>query len=68
MAGAFGPGPAPDSSGGRTLADLDGERDIARNHLMEALGYRQLDRQQNQGPVVSPGVSPVREQVWRGVC
>jgi magnesium chelatase family protein len=37
----------------RTLADLDGERGIARNHLMEALGYRQLDRQQNQGPVVS---------------
>jgi len=37
----------------RTLADLDGEPDIARNHLMEALGYRQLDRQQNQGPVVS---------------
>src|SRR5690554_2414231 len=37
----------------RTLADLDGEPDIARSHLMEALGYRQLDRQQNQGPVVS---------------
>jgi magnesium chelatase family protein len=29
----------------RTIADLEGERDIAVRHLMEAAGYRFLDRQ-----------------------
>jgi magnesium chelatase family protein len=30
----------------RTLADLSGSKDIARNHLTEALGFRKLDRKQ----------------------
>lgn len=37
----------------RTLADLDGVEHLQRQHLMEALGYRQLDRQQGQGANVS---------------
>lgn len=37
----------------RTLADLEGQDALARNHLMEALGYRQLDRRQGQSSVVS---------------
>ncbi len=28
----------------RTLADLDGEKRVERQHLMESLGYRKLDR------------------------
>lgn len=28
----------------RTIADLDGQQDIGRQHLVEALGYRKLDR------------------------
>jgi magnesium chelatase family protein len=28
----------------RTIADLDGQSQIARNHLAEALGYRAMDR------------------------
>lgn len=37
----------------RTLADLDDQPAVTRNYLMEALGYRQLDRQQGQSSVVS---------------
>lgn len=37
----------------RTLADLEGKSDLKRQHLMEALGYRQLDRQQGQSSVIS---------------
>jgi len=37
----------------RTLADLEGQEALARHHLMEALGYRQLDRQQGQSALVS---------------
>ncbi|WP_372965080.1 YifB family Mg chelatase-like AAA ATPase [Marinobacter sp.] len=37
----------------RTLADLEGQDNLARHHLMEALGYRQLDRQEGQGSLIS---------------
>jgi magnesium chelatase family protein len=37
----------------RTLADLDDQPVLQRSHLMEALGYRQLDRQHGQSSVVS---------------
>ena len=37
----------------RTLADLEGADAIARAHLVEALGYRQMDRQRGGGSVVS---------------
>jgi magnesium chelatase family protein len=37
----------------RTLADLDDQPAVTRNYLMEALGYRQLDRQQGQSSVIS---------------
>ena len=37
----------------RTLADLEGAEHLSQSHLMEALGYRQLDRQAGQGSVVS---------------
>ncbi len=37
----------------RTLADLDGCERIASGHLVEALGYRQLDRQQSRSSLVS---------------
>ncbi len=37
----------------RTLADLEGAEAIARAHLVEALGYRQMDRQRGGGSVVS---------------
>ncbi|MBY6033023.1 YifB family Mg chelatase-like AAA ATPase [Marinobacter daepoensis] len=37
----------------RTLADLDGAQSLEQSHLMEALGYRQLDRQSGQGAGVS---------------
>ncbi|PSF12317.1 ATP-dependent protease [Marinobacter fuscus] len=37
----------------RTLADLDGADSLASSHVMEALGYRQLDRQQGSSSVVS---------------
>ncbi|MGC8120052.1 YifB family Mg chelatase-like AAA ATPase [Marinobacter sp. VGCF2001] len=37
----------------RTLADLEGVESLSQSHLMEALGYRQLDRQAGQGSVVS---------------
>ncbi|GGC69988.1 YifB family Mg chelatase-like AAA ATPase [Marinobacter halophilus] len=37
----------------RTLADLDGQSVLTRNHLVEALGYRQLDRQHGHNSVVS---------------
>jgi len=37
----------------RTLADLDGSADLAHGHLIEALGYRQLDRQQGHSALVS---------------
>ncbi|RKR72585.1 YifB family Mg chelatase-like AAA ATPase [Marinobacter nauticus] len=37
----------------RTLADLEGAEHLSQSHLMEALGYRQLDRQTGQGSVVS---------------
>ena len=37
----------------RTLADLDGVESLQRQHLIEALGYRQLDRQHGQNSVVS---------------
>ncbi len=30
----------------RTIADLDDKADIERSHLTEAIGYRQLDRSQ----------------------
>jgi magnesium chelatase family protein len=37
----------------RTLADLEGSDALQRSHLTEALGYRQLDRQQGAGSTVS---------------
>jgi magnesium chelatase family protein len=37
----------------RTLADLDASADVARAHLVEALGYRQLDRRNGQSSLVS---------------
>lgn len=37
----------------RTLADLQGVEAITSQHLMEALGYRQLDRKQSHSPMVS---------------
>lgn len=37
----------------RTLADLDGVEHLAHSHLVEALGYRQLDRQHGQNALVS---------------
>lgn len=37
----------------RTLADLDGCERIASGHLVEALGYRKLDRQQSRSSLVS---------------
>lgn len=37
----------------RTLADLEGCEDLGQSHLVEALGYRQLDRQQGRNSVVS---------------
>ncbi|MFN2362617.1 MAG: YifB family Mg chelatase-like AAA ATPase [Marinobacter sp.] len=37
----------------RTLADLDGAERIGNGHLVEALGYRKLDRQQTRNAQVS---------------
>lgn len=37
----------------RTLADLEGCERLSHAHLVEALGYRNLDRQQGSGSVVS---------------
>ncbi|MGO1659338.1 MAG: hypothetical protein ACTHYN_12160 [Marinobacter sp.] len=37
----------------RTLADLDGCDVVTQPHLMEALGYRQFDRQTGKSSVVS---------------
>jgi magnesium chelatase family protein len=37
----------------RTLADLDGCDAIAQAHLVEALSYRKLDRQQSRNAQVS---------------
>ena len=37
----------------RTLADLEGADAIAQPHLVEALGYRKLDRQQSRNAQVS---------------
>jgi len=37
----------------RTLADLDGLDHIGNGHLVEALGYRKLDRQQTRNAQVS---------------
>ena len=37
----------------RTLADLEGQEHLSKQHLIEALGYRQLDRQQGQSSLVS---------------
>lgn len=37
----------------RTLADLEASPGVTRAHLMEALGYRQLDRQAGAGAQVS---------------
>ncbi|SNC77054.1 magnesium chelatase family protein [Marinobacter sp. es.048] len=37
----------------RTLADLEGCEKLRQSHLVEALGYRQLDRQQGRNSVVS---------------
>ncbi|HBX39580.1 MAG TPA: ATP-dependent protease, partial [Marinobacter adhaerens] len=37
----------------RTLADLEGSEELRQSHLVEALGYRQLDRQQGRNSVVS---------------
>ncbi|HET8801030.1 MAG TPA: YifB family Mg chelatase-like AAA ATPase [Marinobacter sp.] len=37
----------------RTLADLDGQEHLANSHLVEALGYRQLDRQQGRNSPIS---------------
>ncbi|PHQ26014.1 ATP-dependent protease [Marinobacter guineae] len=37
----------------RTLADLEGCDELCQSHLVEALGYRQLDRQQGGNSVVS---------------
>ncbi|OAN87940.1 ATP-dependent protease [Marinobacter sp. EhC06] len=37
----------------RTLADLEGCEALRQSHLVEALGYRQLDRQQGRNSVVS---------------
>jgi magnesium chelatase family protein len=37
----------------RTLADLEGSDALTQSHLAEALGYRQLDRQQGRSSLVS---------------
>jgi magnesium chelatase family protein len=37
----------------RTLADLEGASSVTQAHLVEALGYRQLDRQTGAGVRVS---------------
>lgn len=37
----------------RTLADLEAQEHIGRGHLVEALGYRKLDRQQTRNAQVS---------------
>ncbi len=37
----------------RTLADLEGQAVLGRSHLVEALGYRQLDRQHGHNSAVS---------------
>ncbi|WP_298452907.1 YifB family Mg chelatase-like AAA ATPase [uncultured Marinobacter sp.] len=37
----------------RTLADLDGSDSVTQPHLIEALGYRQFDRQTGKSSVVS---------------
>lgn len=37
----------------RTLADLEGSGPVGQGHLVEALGYRQLDRQQGRNALVS---------------
>ncbi|MDL0432414.1 YifB family Mg chelatase-like AAA ATPase [Marinobacter sp. TBZ242] len=37
----------------RTLADLEGQQRIGSGHLVEALGYRKLDRQQTRNAQVS---------------
>ncbi len=37
----------------RTLADLDGSDTLQHRHLVEALGYRQLDRQHEPGATIS---------------
>ncbi|MBL3557949.1 MULTISPECIES: YifB family Mg chelatase-like AAA ATPase [Marinobacter] len=37
----------------RTLADLEGQERIGNGHLVEALGYRKLDRQQTRNAQVS---------------
>ncbi len=37
----------------RTLADLEGSAELQLTHLTEALGYRKLDRQPTQNPLVS---------------
>ncbi|MBC7182107.1 MAG: ATP-binding protein, partial [Marinobacter sp.] len=37
----------------RTLADLEGCCELRHSHLVEALGYRQLDRQQGRNSAVS---------------
>lgn len=37
----------------RTLADLEGSAELQLTHLTEALGYRKLDRQPAQNPLVS---------------
>jgi len=37
----------------RTLADLDASAYVVRAHLVEALGYRQLDRRNGQSSLVS---------------
>ena len=37
----------------RTLADLEGVDRVAQTHLVEALGYRKLDRQQSRNAQVS---------------
>ncbi|MDI9246527.1 YifB family Mg chelatase-like AAA ATPase [Marinobacter sp. CHS3-4] len=37
----------------RTLADLEGADEVSQPHLVEALGYRKLDRQQSRNAQVS---------------